>query len=411
MANCGKCGAELIGSGKFCATCGAPAPPPATDGPVPSTTLPGTGGSPVSISMGTYEPPSAVNPFAATASPSVPGSRLDAPKHEPPPDPSTSNPAAQSTPALDGGPPPVSQSPLSSSEKSQVSPLAISNAISQRNVSKELGAAVAEAERASLTPPVEPVRKKPPGTQLMSNVPSSPVKPAVTAEEPSEPVQKKPIARTVAMGFNAAKLGFPPPGPNAATPAPPVNATPQSALGGGAPMAAGAPQSVIGGAPQSVLGGQPQSVVQPNPGLPQSVGQPSSGGHVPQSAPLEPSAGWGNQANAVAPQNFHHQAYGQPPMPAQPHAPQQAYQAPYGQPQPPAGPGGWGWNGGAMPPPAPVAGYPYPFAYAPGSRVQVTWSNGQRYPATINQMSGSQCLVVFPDGQQHWVDVQYLSPG
>ena len=47
---------------------------------------------------------------------------------------------------------------------------------------------------------------------------------------------------------------------------------------------------------------------------------------------------------------------------------------------------------------------------APGSRVQVTWSNGQRYPATVSQVSGSQCLVVFPDGQQHWVEMQYLSP-
>ena len=52
----------------------------------------------------------------------------------------------------------------------------------------------------------------------------------------------------------------------------------------------------------------------------------------------------------------------------------------------------------------------YPFGYAPGSRVQVTWSNGQRYQATVSQVSGTQCLVVFPDGQQHWVEMQYLSP-
>jgi len=57
-----------------------------------------------------------------------------------------------------------------------------------------------------------------------------------------------------------------------------------------------------------------------------------------------------------------------------------------------------------------AAPYPYAFGYAPGSRVQVTWSNGHRYPATVSQVSGSQCLVVFPDGQQHWVDMQYLSP-
>jgi len=62
--------------------------------------------------------------------------------------------------------------------------------------------------------------------------------------------------------------------------------------------------------------------------------------------------------------------------------------------------------------PAPQAagGYSYPFGYSPGSRVQVTWSNGQRYPATVSQVSGSQCLVVFPDGQQHWVEMMYISP-
>ena len=65
-------------------------------------------------------------------------------------------------------------------------------------------------------------------------------------------------------------------------------------------------------------------------------------------------------------------------------------------PQSPAGPGGWGWNA----PPRPVV---------PGARVTVTWSNGQRYPATVNQINGSRCLVVFPDGQQHWVESQFVS--
>jgi hypothetical protein len=60
--------------------------------------------------------------------------------------------------------------------------------------------------------------------------------------------------------------------------------------------------------------------------------------------------------------------------------------------------GGYGYGGG---------GYGFP----PGSRVHVTWSNGQRYPATVGQVSGTQCLVVFPDGQQHWVEMQFLSPG
>jgi hypothetical protein len=43
--------------------------------------------------------------------------------------------------------------------------------------------------------------------------------------------------------------------------------------------------------------------------------------------------------------------------------------------------------------------------------VHVTWSNGQRYPATIQQVAAGQCLVVFPDGQQHWVALQYVAPG
>ena len=41
----------------------------------------------------------------------------------------------------------------------------------------------------------------------------------------------------------------------------------------------------------------------------------------------------------------------------------------------------------------------------------VTWSNGQRYPATVWQVSQGRCLVAFPDGQQHWVDVSFLAPG
>jgi hypothetical protein len=41
----------------------------------------------------------------------------------------------------------------------------------------------------------------------------------------------------------------------------------------------------------------------------------------------------------------------------------------------------------------------------------VTWSNGQRYSGTIHHVSGTQCLVVFPDGQQHWIQMQYIAPG
>jgi hypothetical protein len=63
----------------------------------------------------------------------------------------------------------------------------------------------------------------------------------------------------------------------------------------------------------------------------------------------------------------------------------------------------------AMQPPQQPMGYGG-FGYSPGARVNVTWSNGQRYPGTVQQTSGTQCLVAFPDGQQHWVDMQYVAP-
>jgi hypothetical protein len=72
--------------------------------------------------------------------------------------------------------------------------------------------------------------------------------------------------------------------------------------------------------------------------------------------------------------------------------------APYGAPTAPA------------PYPATPAAYaPAPQGFAPGTRVWVTWSNGQRYPGTVHQVAGNQCLVRFDDGQQHWVEAPYLS--
>jgi hypothetical protein len=41
----------------------------------------------------------------------------------------------------------------------------------------------------------------------------------------------------------------------------------------------------------------------------------------------------------------------------------------------------------------------------------VQWADGNRYPATVQQAGQGQCLVVFPDGQQRWVENQYLSTG
>jgi len=122
----------------------------------------------------------------------------------------------------------------------------------------------------------------------------------------------------------------------------------------------------------------PQSV-----GAPQSVGMPQSVGAPPGSF-VAPSQPWGQTPQ---PQSYHAQ-----PLAPYPPTPAPQYPAPQ-----------WGQ--------APAGFSGYPPGYAPGARVQVKWSNGQRYPATVSQVNGQQYLVRFPDGQQHWVDVQYLLPG
>jgi hypothetical protein len=49
--------------------------------------------------------------------------------------------------------------------------------------------------------------------------------------------------------------------------------------------------------------------------------------------------------------------------------------------------------------------------FGPGALVLVKWADGNRYPGTVLQVAGTQLLVSFPDGQQHWVDMKYVSPG
>jgi hypothetical protein len=56
---------------------------------------------------------------------------------------------------------------------------------------------------------------------------------------------------------------------------------------------------------------------------------------------------------------------------------------------------------------APVS-YPGP---APGTRVFVRWANGQSYPGMVQQVQEGKYLVGFADGQMHWIDLMYLSPG
>lgn len=308
MTNCAKCGAELIGSRKFCAACGAPAVDPATLKRDASVAGPPSAPAPqINVPSTAYGPPnqSQVNPFASTASPA---SRA---------------PGSAPSPSVAYGPPP---SPAQPQAPSQVSPLAVSNALSQRGAFQQAAAAALSGEvtkrsGTGTSPPPPPsvpapqaqAPKRIPGTQLMPSVPHPPSAPPAQPAPPTAPGPMRPPERTQLM--DASQFARPNPAAPVPTPAPvPV----------------------------------PPSLVQPP-------------------APV-------------------------PPPPPHAHAPVQ--------PQPPA----WGWS-------APAPPSPYGFGYAPGARVNVTWSNGQRYPATVHQVSGTQCLVVFPDGQQHWVEMQYLTPG
>jgi hypothetical protein len=47
--------------------------------------------------------------------------------------------------------------------------------------------------------------------------------------------------------------------------------------------------------------------------------------------------------------------------------------------------------------------------FAVGRPVLVTWSNGQRYPATVLQLSATHILVAFGDGQRHWVERVFVT--
>ncbi|MBX3125758.1 MAG: hypothetical protein KF718_03545 [Polyangiaceae bacterium] len=74
------------------------------------------------------------------------------------------------------------------------------------------------------------------------------------------------------------------------------------------------------------------------------------------------------------------------------------------------------WVGGdeqpfqAAPAPAPPAGPPPGVAaLGPGSPVLVTWSDGNRYPATIVNEAQGQYLCAFPNGQQQWVAAPYVA--
>ena len=289
MAKCVRCRVELVGTARFCASCGAPVPDASATTMEPHISIPVLDpGLPVNPFASTASPDSIVNPFATTKKPSL----VDKPSE----------------------PPPVAATPIS--------PLATSASLPDRGAFEELIAS-AQAEPKPV-PAAAPTKKKAPGTQMMTNAPARPSSPA-PAPVPASAPAKKPVARTVAMG-------------NWPTPKP--ASVPPQALPNPAPSAPRMPAS--GAAPSAV-----------------ASSASASSGHG--SSPVVPSA-----------------------QPSYPH---------------PSGPGGWGWN----------APQPSPRPVVPGARVTVTWSNGQRYPATVNQINGPRCLVVFPDGQQHWVETQFVT--
>ncbi len=87
--------------------------------------------------------------------------------------------------------------------------------------------------------------------------------------------------------------------------------------------------------------------------------------------------------------------------------PQQAYGAPYGSPQ--GAPGAWQ----APTQPGPYGSPPVPSqptSVAVGARVFVEWSDGNRYQGTVQQCAPGQCLVLFQDGQQRWIDARRVIP-
>lgn len=317
VTHCAKCSAELIGSRKFCTACGAPTVDPRATGTsaasaataVPSSARP----APKLESSGAYgappAPPSQVNPFAQTA---VPTNSFRASDYGPPPAP---------LPAAGQPPPSISSRSPSASPGSSVSPLAMSNVMSQADVLPDAGAASRNLADA-------PDAGRIPGTQVMPSVPN----PSIGSTESKKPQERTQVMSAVAL--------------------PRSNAAPSSA--------------------------QPQSYGAPTPQA------PAPQGYAAQPAYGAPIAAAAHAAQPAAnPQGYAQAAYGHAPYAPHAQAAPQGYAAPNA----------------------------YGAAFPPGSRVLVTWSDGRRYPGVVHQLSGTAHLVVFPDGQQHWVELPYLSPG
>jgi hypothetical protein len=178
------------------------------------------------------------------------------------------------------------------------------------------------------------------------------------------------------------------------------------------PQAAGAlgqgQQGGYGQQPQQMGGGYGQQPQQMGGGYGQQP-QQMGGGYGQQ--PQQMGGGYGQQPQQMggqygAPQQPQQDAYGAPQQPQQMggaygQQPQQPQQDAYGAP-PQQQMGGYGAPAAQAPPASP--------AFAPGARVTLAWSDGNRYPATVVQVHGNQVLCAMENGQQQWVESQYLAP-
>lgn len=294
--------------------------------------------------------------FCATCgAPAVDPKSVAAPAAPPPADPYASTALAdklQKMQAEYGPPPPVSSRQLIP----QGPPSSPSGALPAPISSQPVPPA-----QPSSQPSVDPTGRSRTGTVAMPSVPmpsNAPLSPLATSNiQPSAPAVAAPPAPmrhpTPPMGVPAQRSGL------LQTPSTPQNVPLQ-------PLQT----------PQSVPVQRPPT---PQPISPQQAQQAQHGFNM-----------YGSQVQR-APAS----AYGAQPA-------QQPYPGgqPLPQPPPPA----------PAPAPPPAAAPPAP-VFGAGALVYVTWADGNRYPGTIQQVSGSQYLVVFNDGRQQWVEARFVSVG
>lgn len=184
----------------------------------------------------------------------------------------------------------------------------------------------------------------------------------------------------------------------------------------------------IDGATWTLLAGDWNAKIPTNPqymGYGMLVEQESArirGGGMPR--PVQIGAGAAQQPAQPQPQQYAQpQQYPQPQHPAQPQGYAQPAQGqqPWGQQNPYAQPSpdqaflnqaGHAANAFAGAAAAGFGALGQAFNSAvmgPGSRVMVTWSDGNRYPGTVAQLASGQVYVTMSDGRQLWVPQHLVS--